>query len=142
MLDDRSAALLSRAVEQHLARHGETGLLPYPCAEVMDAVAKDAGVKPNIVARYVVSLRSERLYFVLHKPKGLSSMRTESAGTGVDRTVYDRLPAGFPPLPHVGRLDKQVNLPTPTPASPFCFINAHEFNPPRQGLSSIHRDRG
>lgn len=40
--------------------------------------------------------------FVLHKPKGCITARTDFEGRPV---VYDHVPPCFPPLPHVGRLD-------------------------------------
>ncbi len=41
-------------------------------------------------------------YFVLNKPPGCITGRGDPEGRS---TVYDHVPAHFPPLPHVGRLD-------------------------------------
>jgi len=41
-------------------------------------------------------------YFVMNKPSGCITARRDFRGRS---TVYDHVPAHFPPLPHVGRLD-------------------------------------
>ncbi|HUI64851.1 MAG TPA: pseudouridine synthase [Bacteroidota bacterium] len=47
-----------------------------------------------------------RVYFALHKPVGLVTTRSDEAGRA---TVYDLLPAAFPWVFPVGRLDKETS---------------------------------
>jgi len=110
---ERRNLAVAAVVEEMVLRHGaESDLLPFPSAAAAAEAAEKAQCKATQVERYVVANRARwlgpsfahdaRLYFMVYKPKGVSSMRT-----GGGNAVYDVLPPGFPPLPHVGRLDKQ-----------------------------------
>ena len=110
---ERRKLAVATVVEEHVSHHGvESDLFPFPSAAAAAEVAEKAQCKATQVERYVVANRARwlgpsfscdaRLYFMLYKPQGVSSMRTKGGNT-----VYDVLPPGFPPLPHVGRLDKQ-----------------------------------
>lgn len=110
---ERRKTAVALAVEERILLHGTASdLLPFPSATAAADIAAGAQCKATQVERYVVTHRARwlgptfpcdaRLYFMLHKPRGVSSMRTQGGNT-----AYDVLPPGFPPLPHVGRLDKQ-----------------------------------
>lgn len=87
-------------------------LLPYPPEWTACVVAAELGLKPARVCQAVTHARNgftadraaqSLVYFVLHKPAGCVCQRSP-----VDPTVYAALPAGFPAVPAVGRLDRDT----------------------------------
>jgi 16S rRNA U516 pseudouridylate synthase RsuA-like enzyme len=92
-------------------------LLPYPSAPVAKRIAKRLGIKPRHVNAAVTRFRlgmqpscgpEEMFFFVLHKDRGFTSHKHGDDGRTNQSSVYDGLPAGYPPVPHVGRLDRET----------------------------------
>jgi 16S rRNA U516 pseudouridylate synthase RsuA-like enzyme len=86
-------------------------LLPYPDASATALVAARLGTKPRRVNAAVTSYRTRSgtpsyFSFVLYKRSGcvVHKPGRDNAKT----SIYDALPAGFPPVPHVGRLDQET----------------------------------
>jgi pseudouridine synthase len=99
-LDKRSVAL-ARIIQEQIAQSDSDDML-FPSLELTHELAERAKCSHRQVCNYFLKLRGPaRTYFILNKPRGVSSMRTPGS------TVYSELPTGFPSLGHVGRLDKQ-----------------------------------
>ncbi|KAJ1456648.1 pseudouridine synthase [Pelagophyceae sp. CCMP2097] len=83
-------------------------LLPYPAERTVSLLAAACRVEASVVRKLALDARNTTrtsfFYYVLHKPCGHVTSRAE----GTARTVYDALPAGYPAVAHVGRLDRNT----------------------------------
>ncbi len=94
-----AAGLGSRRACEALITEGRVLLNGQPCTVLATAVQPKDSVKVD--GRLVQAERSA--YVLLNKPTGYLSTRTDPRQR---RTVFDLLPADFPRLFHVGRLDQ------------------------------------
>jgi 23S rRNA pseudouridine2605 synthase len=94
-----AAGLGSRRACEALITEGRVTLNGQPCAVLATAVGPKDAVKVD--GRLVHAERAT--YVLLNKPAGYLSTRTDPRQR---RTVFDLLPADFPRVFHVGRLDQ------------------------------------
>ena len=87
-------------------------LLPYPPPACTALVAARLGLKASRVNASVTRFRQRGgpafFYFMLHKRCGSVTHKPGDDGRDNELHVYDELPRGYPPVPHVGRLDKET----------------------------------
>ncbi len=94
-----AAGLGSRRACEALVTEGRVTLNGQPCTTLATAIQPKDSVKVD--GRLVQAERAT--YVLLNKPTGFLSTRTDPRQR---RTVFDLLPADFPRLFHVGRLDQ------------------------------------
>ena len=95
-----SAGLGSRRGVEQLITDGRVTINGQPCLDLATQVIPTDAVKVNGKL-----IRSELpLYVVLHKPRGVLCTASDELGR---RTIFEFIPANWPRLFHVGRLDME-----------------------------------
>eukprot|EP00238_Polyblepharides_amylifera_P004890 CAMPEP_0196592526 /NCGR_PEP_ID=MMETSP1081-20130531/73005_1 /TAXON_ID=36882 /ORGANISM="Pyramimonas amylifera, Strain CCMP720" /LENGTH=176 /DNA_ID=CAMNT_0041916247 /DNA_START=68 /DNA_END=595 /DNA_ORIENTATION=- len=97
------------------------GAMPYPSDKATTELSRLlGGVKEKLARKAVVDARlaglvpgfppGAHMYVLLNKtPQSLCARSEQTRFTGTRDTIYDILPPGTPPLPHVGRLDNNTS---------------------------------